>query len=133
LDAGLPNKNRLPLPSTTQPQSTTSSQLRRTNCQRRSPDSSPQSRQKTTNNQTLSKPSTATKGCRNGKHHNIFSNMHPNHNHTFFGNNTNNYYSSKMDRSIINCEKFLPDQELTNSTKENDLLLIHARQSTRFM
>jgi hypothetical protein len=49
-----------------------------------------------------------------------------------FGHN-NNYYSSKMDRSIINCEKFLPDQDLNNSIRENDLLLIRARQSTRFV
>lgn len=38
-----------------------------------------------------------------------------------------------MSRSIANCEKFLPDQDLMNSTKENDLLLIHARQAARFV
>lgn len=37
-----------------------------------------------------------------------------------------------MNRTISNCEKFLPDQELTNSSKENDHLLIHTNQPTNF-
>ncbi|CAF2329083.1 unnamed protein product [Rotaria sp. Silwood2] len=137
LDNDLANKNRVHVPLSTQNRST-ALQLRRANCQRRSPNSSPSllqgqqwSHQNTTNNQVLS----TTKGHRNGKYYNFFSNNnssdHHHHHHALFGNN--NYYSTKMDRSITNCEKFLPDHDIINSTKENDLLLIHARQSTRFL
>ncbi|CAF0736549.1 unnamed protein product [Rotaria sp. Silwood1] len=135
LDTDLPNKKRVHVPLTTQHRST-ALHLQRSNCQRRSPNSSPNllqaqqwSHKHTTNNQVLS----TTKGHRNGKHYNFFSNNNTNDHHhpALFGNN--NYYSRKMDRSITNCEKFLPDHDLINSTKENDLLLIHARQSTRFL
>ncbi|CAF0905036.1 unnamed protein product [Rotaria sordida] len=138
LDTDLPNKNRVNVPLSTQHRST-ALQLRRVNCQRRSPNSSPNllqrkrwSHSNTTNNQVLS----TTKGHRNEKHYNFFSNNNPSdhhHHHALFGNNNNNYYSTKKDRSITNCEKFLPDNDLINSTKENDLLLIHARQSTLFL
>lgn len=135
----MPTKNYPPLPKLAQNQSATAAQLRRTNCQRRSPNSSPQiqqrSRQNITNNQAVTTTTTTAtaKGYRNGKHCLFVSTNNSNHRHILFGHNNNNYYSSKMDRSIVNCEKFLPDQDLINSTKENDLLLIHARQSTRFM
>ncbi len=72
----------------------------------------------------------------------IKTNHHGKRHHFFFSNRqqnrllndqkTNNYYSSKSNRTVNNCEKFLPDQDLTNSSKENDLLLIHASQSTNF-
>ncbi len=136
LDKNLPNKPRPPVPLASQPQSTTS-QLRRTNCQRRSPNTSPVSTpvqqrtyQNTTNDQTSS--TTIRKKDLHERQCLCFSNNNPKHPQTLFGNH-NNYYSSKIDRSIVNCEKFLPDQDLTNSTRENDLLLLHARQSTRFM
>jgi hypothetical protein len=65
------------------------------------------------------------------RRHFFFSNRHQ---HRLLNHNkNNNYYSSKINRTINNCEKFLPDQDLTNSSKENDLLLIHASQSTRFV
>jgi hypothetical protein len=148
LDTNLPFKNRPPLPPTNQLSSRTS-QLQRINCQRRSPNSSPvlpQAQQRchqnttttttttsttstknqtltpSTKNQTLTSSTTA-KGYRNGRYHYFFSSNN---------NNNNNYYSSKMNRSIVNCEKFLLDQDLINSTKDNDLLLIHARQSKHF-
>ena len=124
----------------------TTSQLRRNNCQRRSPNASPvlpSNQQRTRQNTTaiLSTTTTTTttaavpvKSCRSGRDYLCFANNNSNtrSRQTLFGNHTN-YYSSKIDRSIVNCEKFLPDQDLTNSTKENDLLLIHARQSARFV
>jgi hypothetical protein len=137
LDTNLANKARSPLSSPAQTQLTTL-ELRRNNCQRRTPNSSPVVsvvQQRKHQNKTTNQTST-TKGFRNGRSYLFFSNHNPNpRRRTLFGssNTNNNYYSSKLDRSIVNCEKFLPDQELMNSTKENDLLLIHARQSARFV
>lgn len=153
----MPNKARPPLTPVNQPQSFTP-QLRRTHCQRHSPNSSPllpqgQNRSRppatVTPNQMLPSVTTVvptrtttsmtTKGHRNGKHHHFFSNHQSNNKnnnqqqqqHTFFNNNHNHYYSSKLDRSINNCEKFLPDHDLNSSMRENDLLLIHAKQAKR--
>jgi len=64
------------------------------------------------------------------RHHFFFKNRHQKQILTDNKNKNKNYYSSKINRTINNCEKFLPDQDLTNSSKENDLLLIHASQST---
>ncbi|CAF1681868.1 unnamed protein product [Adineta ricciae] len=61
------------------------------------------------------------------RHHFFFSNRQSNH---LLAHPKNSYYSCKLNRSINNCEKFLLEQDLANSTQENDLLLIH---STRFV
>jgi hypothetical protein len=87
---------------------------------------------------TLTATSTTNKQHRHSKYHQFFSNNHHHHHHrhhhqSFFNNHTNHYYSSKIDRSINNCEKFLPDHDLNNSIRENDLLLVHARQTPRFV
>jgi len=104
--------------------------------QQNSPNSSShqRSRQNTTtsinsvprNSQSLSTP------VNNETRHNFFfSNRHQSR---LLNNNNNNdpYFSSNTNRSINNCEKFLLDQDLASSSKENDLLLIHSSQSTRF-
>ncbi|CAF3285528.1 unnamed protein product [Rotaria socialis] len=137
LDNEISNKNRVNVPLSAQTRST-NLQIQRTNCQRRSPNSSPLlsenkkwSKKKTTKNQILS-TSITTKRHQNGKQHHFFANTNPEDHHSTLFSNTNNYYSSKINRSITNCEKFLPDQDIMNSTKENDLLLMQARQSARF-
>ncbi|CAF2855723.1 unnamed protein product [Rotaria sp. Silwood2] len=63
------------------------------------------------------------------RHQFFFSNRHQNQ---FLTNNYINYYSSTNNRAINNCEKFLLDQDLTKTSKENDLLFYHNNQSTRF-
>jgi len=131
----VPNKARLNTPLSKQFQSTTL-QTQRANYQSRTLNSLPvlPRSQQQQSRQNIKTKSVATKGCQHKKHYHFFSNNNSKqHHHTLFGSNNNNYYSSKMDRSIINCEKFLPDQDLTKSTKENDLLLIQARQSNRFV
>ncbi|CAF0841717.1 unnamed protein product [Adineta steineri] len=142
LDTDISKKNNPISLITKQSQSTTtsSSQVQRLNYQQRtsnslaiSPKIQHQARQNTANNQISSTPTNRATGCHHKKRLYFFSNHSSNHRHALFSNNNNNYYTSKLDRSIINCEKFLPDQELTNATKENDLLLVHARQSIRFV
>jgi hypothetical protein len=124
------------------------SQLHRMNCQRRSPNASPllpqvqqraPSQDNKVNNRNPPTPKTNTlttdksKHTHQNKYRCFLLNNQQQHHTTLFGNPHNHYYSSKMDRSIDNCEKFLPDQDLNGSVRENDLLLIHARQSTGFM
>ena len=71
---------------------------------------------------------------RKKNHHNIkcqkcfSSNNSDDYQHVLFR-KSNNYYRSITNRSIINCEKFLLDQDLIDSTQENDLLLVHTRLS----
>ncbi|UJR13599.1 hypothetical protein I4U23_000612 [Adineta vaga] len=109
--------------------------IRRLTSQQQSSNSSsqPRSRQNTTtsvNSIPLSSQS-PTVSMNNTNHeknrHFFFPNRPSNH---LLTNQKNYYYSSKLNRSINNCEKFLLDQDLVNSSKENDLLLIH---STRFV
>jgi len=124
-------ENRTNVPSLSQ------AQLKRLNCQQYSPNSSSQqrSRQNTTtsiNSIPLNSQLSSIPNKTNKRHHFFFSNRHQNQLLTNNKNKNKNYYSSKMNRTINNCEKFLPDQDLTNSSKENDLLLIHASQSTNF-
>ncbi len=103
--------------------------------QQNSPNSSShqRSRQNTTtsinsiprNSQSLSTPLN-----NDTRHHFFFSNRHQSR--LLNNNNNDPYFSSNTNRSINNCEKFLLDQDLASSSKENDLLLIHTNQSTRF-
>ncbi|CAF0726103.1 unnamed protein product [Adineta ricciae] len=123
LDNDLPSKNHPSQPSSKQSQSklqprSTNHQRHSSNSSSMSPRATKQSRSTTKDSQIISSP--AEKGHQNKKSNRFFSTH-------------NQYYSSKKDRSINNCEKFLPDQDLTNSTKENDLLLIQARQPNRFV
>ncbi len=118
--------------------SSSQAQLRRLTCQQHSPNSSShqRSRQNTTtsiNSIPLSSQSSSIpiKSNRQEKRpHFFFANRHENR---LMNSKNNNYYSSKLHQTVNNCEKFLPDQELTNASKENDLLLIHASQSTRLI
>ncbi|CAF0908336.1 unnamed protein product [Rotaria sordida] len=64
------------------------------------------------------------------RHQFLFSTRHQNQ--QYINNNYINYYNSNNNRSINNCEKFLIDQDLKNSSTEDDLLLYHANQSTHF-
>lgn len=119
-------------------------QLRRLPCQQYSPNSSCQqrSRQNTTtsiNSIQLTIQSSPISIANNltGKRPQFFFSNRPQNrllkNNMNINNNNNYYYcSSRMNRSINNCEKFLNDQDLTNSSKENDLLLNHANPLTRF-
>lgn len=101
-------------------------QLRRTNCQRRSPTASPAG--------SVRKQRSTDKNRQHEKRFLFFPNYKSNRHKLFGGcSSNNNYYSSKMDRSITNCEKFLLDQELTNSSRESDLLLIRAREATHLI
>ncbi|CAF1674888.1 unnamed protein product, partial [Adineta ricciae] len=123
LDNDLPSKNHPSQPSSKQSQSnlqprSTNHQRHSSNSSSMSPRATQQSRSTTKDSQIMSSP--AEKGHQNKKSNRFFSTH-------------NQYYSSKKDRSINNCEKFLPDQDLTNSIKENDLLLIQARQPNRFV
>lgn len=148
------NKQRPPLPGA-RPLQSTNSQLKRINCQRRSPNASPllsqghqPSRPLSVSNEKRILPSTITtiptttniaspmkQPARRKFTHFCFhrSKNHPQYQHSFFPNHRNNYYTSKMNRSITNCEKFLPDHDLSSSVREKDLLLIHAKQGTRFV
>ncbi|CAF1137839.1 unnamed protein product [Rotaria sordida] len=64
------------------------------------------------------------------RHQFLFSTRHQNQ--QYINNNYINYYNSNNNRSINNCEKFLIDQDLKNSSTEDDLLLYNANKSTHF-
>ncbi|CAF1645950.1 unnamed protein product, partial [Didymodactylos carnosus] len=120
--------------------SSSSSQLRRKHCQRRSPRSSPilsvhdgtrmlnkPPRRSLTPSTTNNSNSTShLSNILTQKYRQTFSSVEP----TNCKINKNNYYTKLAPRSVNNCEKFLPDHDL-NGSKENDLLLMN-RQSARF-
>ena len=108
--------------------------LRRLTCQQQSPNSSSQhqrSRQDTTtsaNSIPLNPQSSIKSANSDGKDQ--LTNRYQNR---FLGHPKSiSHYSSKTGRTIGNCEKFLSEQELNNSSKENDLLLIHPNPSNDF-
>ncbi|CAF1000904.1 unnamed protein product [Adineta steineri] len=113
-------------------------QLRRIPYQQHSPNTSSQqrSRQNTTTSINSIPPMSSQSSSiplnnhNEKRHHFFFSNRQPNR---LLSLHNNYYYSSKINRSINNCEKFLLDQDLTNASKDNDLLLIHTNQSTHFV
>lgn len=116
--------------------------LRRLTNQQQTPNSSSQyqqrSRQNTTtsvnsiplNNQSSISIKTSQHDGKEQQQQSCSINRHQNR---FLGHpKTNTFHSSKTYRTIDNCEKFLADQELNNSSKENDLLLIHPNSSNDF-